>query len=442
MKLFGKKDGKDEEAIDGIDLDEGPGDEATPPAKSRKGLLLSLLVAGGAVAGGYYYLSSELGDVAVAPRPPQVAVTAPVVRPVVAPIVPSPYDITAGPALPLTAVVQTSVPPAPVVAAVQPPEESKIKTPSADAIADLPVPAGAEVMSLPATAVVVSDNPPPLHGGDKLPVSVPETEQQEKSLSLKSAASGLSEAERALVENAPMLENLSHQNVPPSAHAGAEIPQPVEIEAQNALIRVLPEKYVVVKKNRNAGDIDSRLTAARSALAENRNQAALAIFSDMEKTNPHDSRVLMGKAIALQSLGQNDEALAAYEDVLGQEPKNVEALTNMLGLLKAQDPHLALNKLKELRDDYPSSADITAQLGISYGVMGDYSSALKYLDMAEALGPGNAFVIYNRAVVYDKMGDSVHAAEYYRKILSLAAEGGLSQQLPLDAIRSRLVALR
>ncbi len=72
---------------------------------------------------------------------------------------------------------------------------------------------------------------------------------------------------------------------------------------------------------------------------------------------------------------------------------------------------------------------------------GDYNNALKYLDMAEALQPGDVFVTYNKAIVYDKMGDSLHAAPLYRQILTLAAEGNLNQNLPLDAIRNRLSAL-
>ena len=49
------------------------------------------------------------------------------------------------------------------------------------------------------------------------------------------------------------------------------------------------------------------------------------------------------------------------DELLQAQKKNLEALTNMLGLLKNQDPKLALSKLQELRADYPSSADITAQ---------------------------------------------------------------------------------
>jgi tetratricopeptide (TPR) repeat protein len=149
----------------------------------------------------------------------------------------------------------------------------------------------------------------------------------------------------------------------------------------------------------------------------------------------------MGRAVALQKLGQDDAALAAYESVLNNDPKNLEALTNMLGLLKKKDPKLAIEKLGQLRETYPYNADITAQLGIAYGSAGQFEDALKYLDMAEALSPGSASVLYNRAVLYDRMGRAQQAGDLYRQIVRMAAEGNLDQTLPLEAIRRRLAVL-
>lgn len=215
-----------------------------------------------------------------------------------------------------------------------------------------------------------------------------------------------------------------------------------EILVKPAVVRPLPSGYMTIRKDSDSGDVDSRLTAARTALAQNRTTAALELFEDLKKDFPKDKRALMGRAVSLQKLRQNDEALAAYEEVLLNDPKNLDALTNMLGLLKAKDPNLAVEKLLELRNAYPYHADVTAQLGIAYATAGQYDEALKYLEMADALKPGSSFVMYNKAVLYDKMGRSNDAGLLYRQILRMAADGELDQQLPLDSIRKRLAALR
>lgn len=215
-----------------------------------------------------------------------------------------------------------------------------------------------------------------------------------------------------------------------------------EILEQPGIVRPLPSGYMTIRKESDAGSIDSRLTKARAALAEGNNSAALELFDDLHKDYPKDKRILMGRAVSLHKTGQKDEALSAYEDVLNRDPKNLDALNNMLGLLKEKDPQLAVEKLQELHDAYPYQGDIAAQLGVAYGSTGQYDQALRYLDLAEGLKPGTSFVLYNKSVLLDKMGRSREAAGLYRQILRMAADGDIDQNLPLDSIRRRLAALQ
>lgn len=209
-----------------------------------------------------------------------------------------------------------------------------------------------------------------------------------------------------------------------------------------APIRPLPEKYLVVKKERDAQSPDARLAAARSSLSRGEYSVSLELFNELYAQGSKDKRVLLGRAVSMQRLGQNAEAVAAYKEALNNDPKNLEALTNMLGLLRSQDSTSALDGLVQLREIYPFNADITAQLGMAYGEAGDYTQALKYLDMADALKPGNVDVLYNRAVVYDHMGHKMKASSLYKEVLQRAADGSLGDSFPVDDIKRRLAALR
>jgi Flp pilus assembly protein TadD len=250
-----------------------------------------------------------------------------------------------------------------------------------------------------------------------------------------------SAAELAVVKNAPA-QNAMAPVTSASHGAGNSGLRVTDILTTPANVRPLPKEYLIVKKDHNANDVDARLTAARSALAQGNYQAALELFDDLYRKSPRDMRVTMGRAVALQKLGQTDEALEAYQVALRTDPRNIEALTNMLGLLKGRDAPTALKKLQQLRDLYPANAEVTAQLGMVYGMAGDYNNALKYLNMADALKPGNSTVLYNRAVAYDHMGKTTEAAELYRQILLLASDGALDQSFPLEVVRQRLAALR
>lgn len=255
------------------------------------------------------------------------------------------------------------------------------------------------------------------------------------------ATEGTAAAEMAIVNNASVLNTMSPVSTAAPAPGGRGL-KVTDILTQPANIRPLPEQYLVVKKNHNADEASSRLTAARIALSQGNYQAALQLFNDLYRENPRDIRPAMGRAVALQKLGQADEALMAYQAALSADPRNVEAITNMLGLIRGQDANMAVEKLGQLRDMYPANADITAQLGMVYGAAGDYENAIKYLNMADALKPGSAIVMYNKAVAYDRMGKTAEAAELYRKVVMMGGEGTLDQHVPLDAVRKRLAVLR
>lgn len=258
------------------------------------------------------------------------------------------------------------------------------------------------------------------------------------------AAAAPTAAEMAIIQNAPILnpavpgaQTVSGTGTP------AEGMKVTDILSQPALVRPLPQKYLVVKKDRDENATDARLTAARAALWQGRYQAALELFDDLYKRNASDFRIVMGRAVALQKLGQEDEAYAAYGEALAIDPKNIEALTNLMGIVKKHDAATSLAELQSLQSAYPANADIAAQLGMVYGVSGDYEKALKYLDVSDSLKPGNLIVLYNRAVVFDRMGRGLEAADLYRKLLQVSTDAGGQTvgSIPLEAVRRRLAAL-
>ncbi len=293
--------------------------------------------------------------------------------------------------------------------------------------ADLPMPDVTDVMA----ATGVDEAPPTMQPADTGAAVSPREDSAQPT-----------DAEKAIVENSSMLDQLSAPATATAADPAAAGKTAAEILGEPAIVRRLPDTYIVVRKDHASGEMDTRLKVARIALMENRFTAAVQLFEEMKGDYPRDERVLMGYALSLQQAGRVDESLMAYESVLSANPKNLEALTNMLGILKASNPALAVEKLEELRTVYPYSADIAAQLGTAYAALKNYDAALQYLDMADALEPGNAYVYYNKAVLYDHMGQQNMATSMYRRILQLHSEGRLSEPLPLEAIRRRLSSMR
>lgn len=333
-------------------------------------------------------------------------------------------------------VADGAIPAAPE-ATMPPPDGTVLTAPDGTASA---VPAVSPVTDA-ALAAPPDDLPMPQNANDGSQPAAPATDTAQADDAGKTAPTA---AEMAIVQNGAVMDQLSQPNgaqIVAQAMPDA-VPALPSGQVQDAIVRPLPKQYLIVKKNHDAEDIDSRLTSARQALVQHRNSAALELFNELYKDYPRDRRVLMGRAVALQKLNDYGGALAAYEEVLNVEPQNLEALTNMLGLLKAQDPALAVQKLGELQEAYPYNADIAAQLAVAHAGQGSYQEAQRYLDLADALKPGSASVLYNRAVLYDKMGRRTEAADLYRRIVRMSTEGKLDQSLPIEAIKSRLATMR
>jgi tetratricopeptide (TPR) repeat protein len=189
--------------------------------------------------------------------------------------------------------------------------------------------------------------------------------------------------------------------------------------------------------------LNAQVVSANRAVKLGRYDAAKEMYDDLYKLNPRDPQILSGRAILLQKMGFNDQAIAAYEELLKQDPDNADAIVNLSGLIRKQYPAVALNKLLDLHMTHPNNVDVTAQLGVAYADAGNYSDALRYLSDAAAMDPKNALHFYNIAVVLEKAKKSDQAVAYYEKALEVDAIYGEGQKtISKEKIYDRLAQIR
>ena len=182
------------------------------------------------------------------------------------------------------------------------------------------------------------------------------------------------------------------------------------------------------------------LARAQRALALNRPDAAIEFYDRLYAKNKRDMRILMGRANTLQVLGRNVEAIEAYEEILDLDPNNTGAVVNLMSLVQSQNPQGAVQRLMALQERYPTNAGVVAQLGLAFAQINRYDDALKYLSMAQSLSPDNALFSFNKAVIYDRMGNTSQAILMYEKALEQdAVYGG---NISREAIYDRLAILR
>ncbi len=190
-------------------------------------------------------------------------------------------------------------------------------------------------------------------------------------------------------------------------------------------------------------DIDAKLISADRALKLQRLDAAREMYDDLYRINPHDERVLMGRAVLMQKTGDTASAVSAYEDVLAEYPDNTQAIINLAGLIRQVSPAVALEKLLDLNQQYPGKSVVLAQLGVAYADAGNYADAYKSLERAASLDPNNPQHYYNMAVVSEKAGDVPLAIRNYEKALEVDAIYGDGQRaVSREKIYDRLSIIR
>lgn len=191
-----------------------------------------------------------------------------------------------------------------------------------------------------------------------------------------------------------------------------------------------------------ATSLDRQLVAGSRAVKLGMYDAAAKIYDDLYRKNPRDIGTLMGRAVLFQKTGERARAIESYEAVLELTPDNTEAIINLAGLIRKDQPAVALEKLLNLREKYPNNVAIAAQLGVSYADAGNLVDAYKYLDLAASLEPRNPLHYFNQAVVADRAGDKEKAIGLYEKALEIDAIYGTGRAIPRDQIYDRLSHLR
>lgn len=200
-------------------------------------------------------------------------------------------------------------------------------------------------------------------------------------------------------------------------------------------------QFVVVENVVKTDAHNNELIMAQRALNLGRYEAALGFYENLYKKNKRDPRILIGRAVALQKTGRPAEALKAYEETLDIYPSNSEALVNYLGLMNAQYPQNALQKLQILHQSKPNNPAVAAQLGIAYGNTGDFKNAQTFLRMASSMEPENALHFYNLAIISERAGDRSSAVSAYEKALEVDAIYG-GRTISRETVYDRLSVLR
>jgi Flp pilus assembly protein TadD len=222
----------------------------------------------------------------------------------------------------------------------------------------------------------------------------------------------------------------------PDSQLSSEVPRRVDPQLEPG------SSLIVVSRDHGADSTSAKLVAAERAISLGRYDAALDIYMQLEEAYPNGPKTLLGKAVSLQHLGREDEAIATYQKLLDGNPDNLDAHINMLGLVSQRYPAVALQRLEELRKKNPENLEIIGQMAFVHAKIGRYEDALKDFALIASYEDKNANHILNMAIVADRAGFRDQAIEYYERALEVDTIYGGGRSVAREEIFDRLANLR
>lgn len=180
---------------------------------------------------------------------------------------------------------------------------------------------------------------------------------------------------------------------------------------------------ISIKVRRSGLDTGFELNRAYTALMGGETTQAIEIYKNILSTEPKNQDALFALGAIHQRQGEIEKARPYYSQLLEVNPNHREGLNNFLALISDESPQEALAELGRLEDRNPDFSPIPAQQAVLLGKLGYFDEACNKMLRAMELAPENLTYKYNLAVMLDRHGNYVDAANIYRQLISASLRG-------------------
>lgn len=352
-------------------------------------------------------------DPAVAARAEKIMATQ---APAPARVLPAP-SLASAPVAPS----QGFVPPAPLMA-----KPTELAPAPALASAPVEVPAAPPVAAVAAPRIVPAA-PAPAATSVAVAAAVP-----------AAPAPQLSEESRSVLSSIP-----SNIDTPKATPGTAKLslarvsPQIQEVLGKEAQEEAYNSVGLSIKVRRPGLDTNYELNNAYTALMGGDTTQAIEIYKNILGQEPRNEDALFGLAATYHRIGQQAQAKPYYAMLLKIDPNHREALNNFLSLVSEESPADALPELERLELRNPDFSPIPAQIAIVQDKLGYPDRAEDKMLRAIELAPDNLTYKYNLAIMLDRHKRYADAGALYKLLIDAAMNG---QPVPasIDSMQRRL----
>lgn len=234
---------------------------------------------------------------------------------------------------------------------------------------------------------------------------------------------------QALVNQHPQDLQLRFELAVFQSQAGAQVAPKDHNRAKQYYEDAANNYKQILKTTANSADVWLRLGILQRELGDN--DAALASFQQSSNADPHNAAPVLNQALLYEVTGKRKEAITAYNKVLGIDPDNPLAMNNV-AFLNAEDGvnlDQAMTFAEKAKQRYPNSPDISDTLGYVYFQKHLNTEALQIFKDLVASHQENPTFRFHLAMALQKNGDKGAARDEARKALQFSTRPEQQNQI-------------
>ncbi len=223
-----------------------------------------------------------------------------------------------------------------------------------------------------------------------------------------------------LVSKNPNSQTLRYELANFEANAGEAAMKSNPDHAKSLFQQATDNYKQILKTTVNSADVWIRLGILQRMLGQN--EPALASFEQASNADPHSTGALVNRGMLLDAMGRKKEAGELYNKVLGVDPNNALALNNLAFLNADSGSNLdqAMTYAERAKKQAPSSVDVADTLGYVYYRKNLNAAALQIFQQNVQDQPQNPTFHFHLAMALLKRGDRQGARDEAEKALKNA----------------------
>jgi len=221
-----------------------------------------------------------------------------------------------------------------------------------------------------------------------------------------------------------------------TAESSANVAKP---QTNNEKLQITGKQPIEIRKRTLTGQQSQRLSSGYQALLAGDYRQARQEYQNVLAENPKQIDALL--ALAKIYSDENDILAAQrfYERILDIDASNALAQLGLLHTFRRQGAGERLKLLQQLVEKYPQSSQIVASLGHELAQQSKWRLAQQAYFKAFSLNPDNPQYAYNLAVSLDRMEKYDAARRLYQQALKLHKSSGVA--LDIETVKQRLSQL-